>query len=143
MPMKPTLDSNQSNYIIIKNVLTKDICELIADYANLKAAVKPNKNKNDLLAGTHREYGDPLMETLLAKFTPQIEEATGLELWPTLSFYYTYKQGNQLPRHKDRSSCEIIAGLCIGADNEFKMNHGSWPLMINNNGKPEAIGRRS
>lgn len=124
--------------IIIKNVLSKDVCELLANYANFKASLKSN-TKKDALANVHREYSDCLMETLLAKLTPVVEKATGLELWPTLSFYYTYKNGNDLKKHKDRSSCQIVAGLCIGADTEFNSTHGTWPLLLNLDGKTESI----
>jgi len=130
---------NSQGYTIIKNVLSKEVCELLSDYANFKSNLTPNIKKNDALTGTHREYGDLIMETLLAKLTSTVEKATGLELWPTLSFYYTYKNGNQLAPHKDRSSCQIVAGLCIGADNDFKNNSEGWPLIIKNNGKPEPI----
>ena len=126
------------NTIILKHVLSNDVCELLADYAHFKASLKPNI-KNDGLPNVHREYGDFMMETLLSKLTPLVEEATGLELWPTLSFYYTYKKGNQLKKHNDRSSCQIVAGLCIGADAEFKKSNGTWPLMLNVKGQPTAI----
>jgi hypothetical protein len=99
---------------------------------------KTRKTKG-VLPNVHREYGDFMMETLLAKLTPLIEEATGLELWPSLSFYYTYKNGNQLQKHKDRNSCQIVAGLCIGADDEFKKIKGKWPLILTLDGKPETI----
>lgn len=138
MPINSILLSNK-NYIIIKNVLSNEVCELLSDYANFKASLKPIIKKNDPLAGAHREYGDPIMETLLAKLTPRVEEATGMALWPTLSFYYIYKNGNQLTPHKDRNSCQIVAGLCIGADSDFKNNSEGWPLIINNNGKPEPV----
>lgn len=136
LPLPVIID--KKTYIIVKTALSQDVCELLASYAILKASVKPNAKK-DLLVNVHREYGDLMMETLLAKFTPLIEKATGLELWPTLSFYYTYKNGNQLQKHKDRSSCQIVAGLCIGADDEFKNKNGTWPLILNLDGKPEAI----
>ena len=124
--------------IIIRQVLSNDVCELLADYAHFKSLLKPNI-KNDGLANVHREYGDFMMETLLSNFTPLIEKATGLELWPTLSFYYTYKKGNQLKKHKDRSSCQIVAGLCIGADSVFKTNNGKWPLILNLENQPTPI----
>jgi hypothetical protein len=138
MPTDSTSFAKQ-NYTIVKNVIPKDVCELLADYVNFKASLKPIVRKNDPIAGVHREYGDPMMETLLAKLTPKVEEATGIELWPTLTFYYTYKNGDKLAPHKDRSSCQIVAGLCIGADSEFKKNKEGWPLIISNKGKPEPV----
>lgn len=142
-PIKDTQRSNptiidKKHYIIIKNVLSQDVCELLASYANLKAISKPTIRK-DALKNTHREYGDFMMETLLKKLQPIVEQAMGLELWPTLSFYYTYKNGNQLEKHKDRSSCEIVAGLCISSDDEFKNSTKTWPLILTIDNKPEPI----
>ena len=133
----PIIIDNKTHFIV-KNVLSQDVCELLAHYANFKASVKPNARK-DVLENIHREYGDFMMETLLAKLTPLVEKATGLALWPTLSFYYTYKNGNQLQKHKDRSSCQIVAGLCIGADDEFKSQNGTWPLIFNVEVKSESV----
>lgn len=124
--------------IIVKQVLSQEVCALLADYAHFKALSKPNVKK-DILKNVHREYGDSMMEMLLEKLKPLVEKATGLALWPTLSFYYTYRQGNQLPKHKDRSSCEIVAGLCIGADEVFSKQKGRWPLILEIDGKPQAI----
>lgn len=134
---KPII-TDKKNYIVIQHALSKEVCALLSDYANFKAAVKPNIRK-DGLKNVHREYGDPMMEMLLDKLTPLMEEATGLALWPTLSFYYTYAHGNELTAHKDRSSCQIVAGLCIGADQEFKDKHGTWPLVLNVDGKAESV----
>jgi hypothetical protein len=136
-----TMNSNvtEKNYVVIKGAISKEQCDLLAEYARFKAKIKPNAIKNDTLAEIHREYGDPMMETILEKLTPHIEKAMGLELWPTLSFYYTYRNGNKLMKHRDRSSCQFVAGLCIGADEEYKMSHGSWPLILNNQGKEEHV----
>lgn len=117
--------------IIIKNALPVECCALLSSYARFKANIHPNAIKsNDPLKGIHREYGDPLMETLLEQFTPMIERAVGCELWPTLSFYYVYKSKNHLQKHVDRSSCEIVASLCIDADDAFKDHYGTWPLFL-------------
>ncbi len=137
MQQKPII-LNKKDYVVIQQAVSTEVCDLLADYANFKAAIKPNIKK-DGLKNVHREYGDPLMELLLGKLTPLIEEATGLALWPTLAFYYTYKNGNELTKHKDRSSCQIVAGLCIGADEAFKKEHGTWPLILDVEGKSESI----
>lgn len=114
----------------IANVLDPKTCKLLADYICLKAKTRTNIRRGDALSGVHREYGDPLMEILLEQLTPTVEAATGLKLWPTLSFYYHYSHGNALAPHKDRSSCEIVAGLCIGSDPEFSSSNSQWPLLI-------------
>jgi hypothetical protein len=131
---------NENNYIIVKQVLSPEMCALLADYARLKARVKPNRYKrSDPLKNVHREYGDLMMETLLDKFTPIVEHATQCLLWPTLSFYYTYEPGNTLAPHTDRSSCQYVAGLCIGADDAFKKKHGTWPLLFKLAGQTESV----
>lgn len=129
---------NHNHYIVLNNVVSKEMCDFLCDYIQFKSALKPNKKK-DFLAGVHREYGDLVMETLLAQLTPVVEKATDLSLWPTLSFYYLYKNGDQLAPHKDRNSCQIVAGLCIGADSEFKEKHQHWPLIMEIEGKPKSI----
>ena len=132
---------HQENYIIIKQLVSPDICQLLADYAKFNAKIKPYVLKSDdPISGVHRKYGDMLMETLLEKLTPLIEKATGLELWPTLSFYYTYQQGHKFKAHKDRSSLQYVAGLCVGADEEYKKNNAtSWPLIFNIHGKAHPV----
>lgn len=115
----------------VPEALDRNTCDLLTNYIRLKAKSKRNVRKgNDPLSGVHREYGDPMMETLLSQFTPIVEQATGLRLWPTLSFCYHYTNGNILAPHKDRSSCEIVAGLCLGADPDFISSNKSWPLQI-------------
>src|SRR3990167_4454916 len=122
---------DKKNYFLVKQALSEEVCELLADYAQMKRKVKPNViRRGDPLAGVHREYGDLMMETLLDKLTPLVEHVTGCALWPTLSFYYTYQQGQQLTPHTDRSSCQFVAGLCIGVDAAYKERHQGWPLFL-------------
>ncbi len=133
----PIIIDNKT-HLVIKQAVSRELCEFISQYAILKSQVQPNAKKG-ILINVHREYGDLVMETILSQLTPLIEKATGLSLWPTLSFYYVYKTGNQLQKHHDRSSCEIVAGLCIGADENYKKTQGSWPLILEFAGVPTPI----
>lgn len=128
-----------STYLMIRSAVSQEVCQLLTDYALLKSKCQYHTRKNDLLANVHREYADPLMELFLERLKPTVEKATGLELWPTLSFYYTYSKNQQLMKHKDRPSCEIVAGLCLGADQTFQEKQITWPLMIDDQGKETAI----
>lgn len=120
-------------YYILQQVISPQFCDLLADYALFKEKLKPNVTKKvDPLDNVHREYGDPLLELLLEKLTPKIEQTLGCKVWPTLSFYYVYHEGNRLQPHSDRSSCQWVASLCIGANPEFKNSDQSWPLVIKN-----------
>ena len=121
----------QNGFVVVKSAVNKKIAELLADYIHLKASTKPNiKRHVDALANVHREYADPMMEVLLSKLTPLVEQATSLSLWPSLSFSYHYTTGNQLLKHKDRDSCEIVASLYLGADAEFYTEYQNWPLHL-------------
>lgn len=133
------MDSVNINNKLLNNVLSIETCQLISEYALFQSNLKAHKVKGDPLSGVHRQYGDPLMELLLEKLTPLIEKQLGKELWPTLSFYYVYKNGDQLLRHKDRSSCEYVLGVCLGADDEFKRQHGTWPLILNQSNQEVPI----
>lgn len=130
----------KQGYLILQQTVSPEVCALLSDYARLKARIRPHiRKRGDPLAFIHREYADPMMEVMLEKLTPHVEKATGLSLWPTLSFYYAYRQGNQLKPHKDRSSCEYVAGLCIGVDEAYQKKEGSWPLVIEVGGEPIVL----
>lgn len=131
----------ENKFIKAPALVSKEICALLARYAIFKQNVKPKVRRgNDPLANIHREYNDPLMELFLGDLTKKVEEITGLELWPTLSFYYTYQKGNKLIPHKDRASCEIIVALKIGSDKEFEEKEKDWPLYFKDkNNQPVHI----
>ena len=61
-------------------------------------------------------YGDPFMDTLLVSLLPRVEKCSGLELFPTYSYFRVCKRGDVLPKHRDRPSCEISMTLCLGCD---------------------------
>lgn len=120
----------------VPNLVSKEVCDLLVKYALLKREVSPKiRRGDDPLAHIHREYCVPIMEVLHNEITPKIEAATGLSLWPTLSFYYTYQKGNQLLPHKDRASCEIVVALKIGSDETYAQNKGDWPLYFKKDGE--------
>ena len=54
------------------------------------------------------------METLLLKCQPQMEDVTGLKLYPAYTYARIYKKAMNLKRHKDRFSCEISTTMNLG-----------------------------
>jgi len=66
---------------------------------------------------TYSHYGDIVMETLLQKVKPVMEEQSEVKLIETYSYARIYKKGDELKRHKDRYSCEISTTLNLGGDN--------------------------
>ena len=71
------------------------------------------------------------METLLLKCQPDMEEATGLKLYPAYTYARIYKKGDELKRHKDRFSCEISTTMNLGGD--------AWPIYLEPSGE---IGKK-
>ena len=69
------------------------------------------------------------METLLNFGRKKIEQSTGLELWPTYSYYRLYKIGDVLKRHKDRPSCEVSITCCLGYDYKGKKDY-NWGMFV-------------
>ena len=80
---------------------------------------------------TYSHYADPVMETLLVKVLPVMQQETGLNLIPTYSYARLYKHGDELRRHKDRMSCEISTTINLGGD--------PWPIFIDGTGADTVI----
>lgn len=117
----------KNKYCIVKNVLSGDLTSLITDYCFFDE--KQNSSAIDVqVPEAYSKYGDALMESLLIKFLPVIEENTGLSLYPTYSYYRIYRNGDILFPHKDRPSCEISATLFINKNYNF-----DWPIYMDEN----------
>ena len=98
----------EKKYVLIKEMIPKDIAKVATQYSHYDRALNfQPEAEGAQIPGSHSVYGDPLMETLLNFGRKTIEKSTGLELWPTYSYYRLYKVGDMLKRHKDRPSCEV------------------------------------
>lgn len=128
--MKKNADLFRENkYIYLKGAIEPTFCKIAAQYGIFDSVADFNVDKNQVL-GAHSKYADPLMEALLLYALPIMEEATGLKLLPTYSFYRTYKPGNELPIHVDRPSCEISASLCLGFSYVHDDPQYKWGLWV-------------
>lgn len=122
----------ENKYVIVKNILSKEIVDITSQYAILDELTNYQGNDNQV-SNSHSVYGDKLMESLLLKLQPSIEYATGLELLPTYSYYRVYREGNELKKHKDRPSCEISATVCFNYNYVGNPTY-EWPMFVK--GKP-------
>ena len=131
---------NESGYCIVKNSVSPKLCEFLSQYARFRFQNNPNViHSSHPLEGIHREYGNSVMELLLLKLHNTVENFTGMKLWPTLSFYYTYTKGNILKKHKDRDSCEVVACLCLGMDELYAKQHKSWCIYLEKDSKETPV----
>ena len=126
-----------NKYQVIKKAISYELANFIFNYFLLKRdAVKWMYDNNitydngmlgtwtdQQIPNTYSCYADPVMETLLMKVLPIMQQETGLNLIPTYSYARLYKNGDILHRHKDRPSCEISTTINLGGD--------PWPIFIN------------
>ena len=108
-----------NKYQVIKNALSYELANFIFNYFMLKRDSAKFMYDNNIIhdngmfgtwtdaqiPNTYSHYADPVMETLLMKVLPKMQQETGLQLVPTYSYARLYKKGDELKRHKDRPSC--------------------------------------
>ena len=82
----------EKKYVLIKEMIPRDIAKVATQYSHYdRARLFQPEAESAQIPGSHSVYGDPLMETLLNFGRKTIEKSTGLELWPTYSYYRLYK----------------------------------------------------
>ena len=134
-----------NKYQVIKNAISYELANFIFNYFLLKRDAVAWMYENNItydtgllgtwtdkqVMNTYSHYADPVMETLLMKVLPVMQQETGLELIPTYSYARIYKRGDILKRHKDRPSCEISTTLNLGGD--------PWSIFIDGTGSDNVI----
>jgi len=122
------LDNFQKNgYTSVKNALDLDIVNIITQYA-LFDEMQNFSPDGIQVPNAHSKYADPAMESLLLHLHPLMEKHTGLELYPTYSFYRVYRNKDELVAHKDRESCEISCTLSFNYS--YNKNKYAWPIYM-------------
>lgn len=120
-------------YCVIRSAISNELRDFITQYALFDEMqdFTPEKRHTPidqaLVAEAHSKYADPAMETLLLHLHAAIEQAVGLTLWPTYSYYRVYRNGDDLAAHKDRPSCEISATICLNFNYE---TNDAWPISM-------------
>ena len=134
-----------NKFQVIKNAVPYELANFIFNYFLLKRDAVDFMYKNNItydngslgtwtdkqIPNTYSHYADMVMETLLMKVLPKMQQETGLELIPTYSYARIYKKGDILRRHKDRPSCEISTTLNLGGN--------PWPIFIDGTGADNVI----
>lgn len=124
----------KEKYVVIKNILSKDVLKLSYNYITQKKKVYDFMleekvvstvtnynywgNTDTQVSDCHyASYGDLLMDMILENLKPKIEKKINMELIENYTYTRIYKTGNELARHTDRASCEISGTLNLGGDN--------------------------
>jgi len=137
-----------NKYQVIKGAINYELANFIFNYFLLKREAVDFMYKNNIHAqspilgtwgdtqipNTYSCYADFVMETMLMKVLPIMQQETGLNLVPTYSYARVYKKGDTLHRHKDRPSCEISTTINLGGE--------PWPIFIDGTGANNVLNER-
>ena len=132
-------------YQVIKNAVSFELANFIFNYFLLKRDAVDFMYKHNItydngmfgtwtdqqVPNTYSHYSDMVMETLMMKVLPKMQQETGLQLIPTYAYARLYKKGDILKRHKDRPSCEISTTINLGGD--------PWPIFIDGTGSNNVV----
>jgi hypothetical protein len=117
----------RKGYTVVRGAVSREIVDLATQYA-LFDEMQDFRPDPMQVVGAHAKYADPVMESLLLKLQPVIENNTGIKVEPTYSFYRVYRPGDELVPHKDRPSCEISITLSLGYD--YMGANYTWPIFV-------------
>jgi len=137
----------KDKYQVIKGAISKELADFCYQYFLNKRAVARHMFDdkyisqftpyfgvwNDkMIPETYSHYGDIAMDTLLQRVKPVMEKETNMKLTETYSYARIYKEGDELFRHKDRSSCEISTTMHLGGD--------EWSIFLEPSGEEGKDG---
>jgi len=120
----------EKGYTLVKNAIKPELRDFITQYS-LFDEMQDFTPDGIQVPKAHSKYADPAMEAMLLHIHPLMEKHTGLELYPTYSFYRVYRNGDILHPHKDRPSCEISTTICFNYS--YDDSQYSWPIIMNGN----------
>ena len=120
----------EHGYCIVRSAVSTELLDFVTQYT-LFDEMQDYRGDDQQSLGAHSKYGDPAMETMLLHLHSVITKNTGLELYPTYSYYRVYRNGNDLKPHKDRESCEISATMCFNYS--YDDNKYTWPIFMDGN----------
>jgi hypothetical protein len=128
--MKTIEEFKKKGYTIVKNAVSAELRDFVTQYA-LFDEMQDFTPDGSQVPTAHSKYADPAMETMLLHLHSLMEENTGLELYPTYSFYRVYRNGDELTPHKDRPSCEISCTACFNYS--YDDSKYTWPIIMDGN----------
>ena len=137
----------KDKYQVIKGAISKELADFCYQYFLNKRAVARHLFDERYISQfteyfgvwndkqipeTYSHYSDIVMETLLQKVKPVMEEQSEVKLTETYSYARIYKKGDELKRHKDRYSCEISTTMHLGGD--------EWSIFLEPSGEEGKDG---
>ena len=128
---------SENKLYVIRNALSTETCEqLKIEYMMIKDVVEYSSQgptSDPIMPGAFAMYSPVCFEAMGQTIKPMVEESVGCKLWQTFSYARVYVKGTNLVRHRDRTSGEWVANVCITRDNV------DWPFYIELEGKSHQI----
>jgi len=119
-------DPTQASQVhVLGGVLSDELCSTACSYVRLKAEVGQMQRGDGHVSSAFASYGDALMEVLLQRTQPQVEQVTARSLLPTYSYVRLYQRGQWLSPHSDRPACEFTMTVTLGTE-----GRESWPIFV-------------
>ena len=103
----------QDGYLLLPALLNPAVTDFLWSYVQTKLACRLLGFGHGPSAHVLSAYGDPAFDGLLEYLRPRFEEASGLQLSSTFSFFRLYKRGDKLERHRDRPACEVAVSAAL------------------------------
>ena len=123
---------SKNKYLLVRKAVSYELANFIFNYFLMSRDVAKFLLQNKLIEhkhyglighwldtqvpNTYCQYANPVMETLLVKLLPLVQNKTKLKLIPTYSFARIYKKGDILHKHTDRDSCQISITIPVGGN---------------------------
>lgn len=124
--------------IVLRNAFSEHLLQQIRAHIFQSAPRSPRYRSELNTSKSFSVYADPLMEQLLNRCLPLLENRLGASLYPTYSYYQLYRKGAEVVPHRERPACEIT--LLINASHAKEPD---WPLHLQESGKAVSIKLRS
>ena len=124
----------RQQYAVVPSLVTGPLLGFLWRYLVSRADDHAWTTADADVPGAASRYADPVVEHLLERLRPPVEQVTGLRLHPTYSYVRLYHHGDVLTPHQDRDACEISVSLNLGQDPP-----APWPLWIRGTAGPDAI----
>jgi len=118
----------EQGFHIERNVISKETAKLLATDFNIVRDyiyfVDKTPSDNLFKYGDNQSaksfswYSPICFESLLVAMLPTVEKITNKTLYPCYSYGRIYYNGAELPKHKDRRSCEYSVTMTIDTDKD-------------------------
>ena len=116
--------------MIIKNIIPSDVVKLLTHHLlRLKEedSTLSILNSDPLCpkSAAVSSINESILDTINEIVWPTIEQSTGELLLPTYAYARVYTNGDELPLHTDRPSCEVSVTIQLG-----RSHHYAWPIFV-------------